>query len=479
MTDLATHHSLHVGSQSSDSARQCCRLIGRRLWRTGIALALSIIIFVGGWQVRRLQSGDDRLVFGHDLLPSYTAGLLVRQGKFPAIYDRPTMEAYEAQEITLSRVDMDPRYGPWLNPPFYAWVFAPLSVLPYRQALAVFAMFNLALLALCFTLLRVMLIATPRAELHPSSFVLHPSHRSWTTLGLIPLLLATSMPFMQAFGHQQNTFISLTILCSVVAMWRKRYPFFAGMIAGLLAFKPQHALLIWAAMIVCLGWRAVLGIGVTGLLLLGVTLVTMPGSLNDFLFKLAPIVRSLQNDAGYNWGRQVTFQSFWRLLIQGDGGGPSWPIVQYLAWSCSGIVTIALIVAITRFRARRISCPSPDRIIAAIVVASPLIVPYYMDYDLVLLVIPAVLFAGEWLADPQSIGRCERRLLWAWAALFAATYVNPGFAREFHFNLTTPVLLVVAGLHILRCFLESADDVAMQGTRDDECPDLVEAEFAS
>ena len=78
--------------------------------------------------------------------------------------------------------------------------------------------------------------------------------------------------------------------------------------------------------------------------------------------------------------------------------------------------------------------------------------PYYMDYDLVLLAVPAVLFAAEWLADPEAVTPDHWHLLWAWVALFAVTYINPGFARQFHFNLTVPALVVLAVLHISRCF---------------------------
>ena len=44
-----------------------------------------------------------------------------------------------------ANLDIDPRYGAWLNPPFYAWVFAPLSSLPYRTAAAIFLAINVAL----------------------------------------------------------------------------------------------------------------------------------------------------------------------------------------------------------------------------------------------------------------------------------------------------------------------------------------------
>jgi len=83
------------------------------------------------------------------------------------------------------------------------------------------------------------------------------------------------------------------------------------MLAGLLAFKPQHAILIWAAMGFCLGWRALAGIASSGIVLFLLTIYTMPGCIPDFLQKVPPIVSSLQTTANYNWGRQVTCHSFW------------------------------------------------------------------------------------------------------------------------------------------------------------------------
>jgi hypothetical protein len=379
----------------------------------------------------------------------------VREGHARDMYNRQVVQGYEANLVAEARLEMDPRYGPWLNPPFYAWVFEPLAAMPYRQALAVFVIINLILLATSLYLLRSILVAIPRAQLAPWSFVLLPSQTSWTTLALLPLLLAISMPFMQAFGHQQNTFISLLILCVAVAQWRRRNAFAAGAIAALLAYKPQHAVLICLTIALCLGWRAAAGAGLTAFLLLLVSQLTLNGCIEDFLGKVPQIVHELQNDPRYNWGRQVTFQSFWRLLIQHDAG-PASPIVSMLSWTFSGAVAAALGAAIVQYVRRRDAGASPDRLIAATIVCAPLIMPYYMDYDLVLLAVPAVLFASEWLADPDSITRGHWRLLWAWIALFAATYVNPGFARQFHFNLTVPVLAVLAALHIARCFQPDA-----------------------
>ncbi len=69
----------------------------------------------------------------------------------------------------------------------------------------------------------------------------------------------------------------------------------------------------------------------------------------------------------------------------------------------------------------------------------PLMMPYYMDYDLLLLAIPAVLFACEWISRgdvPAPIS--DRWLLGAWVALFALTEFNPGVAGEIRVNVIVP-----------------------------------------
>ena len=56
---------------------------------------------------------------------------------FHKLYDLPSLQEFERHLVAEADLEMDPRYGPWLNPPFFAWVFAPLSALPYRQAATV------------------------------------------------------------------------------------------------------------------------------------------------------------------------------------------------------------------------------------------------------------------------------------------------------------------------------------------------------
>src|SRR5208337_4966136 len=93
-----------------------------------------------------------------------------------------------------------------------------------------------------------------------------------------------------------------------------------------------------------------------------------------------------------------------------------------------------------------------DRTIAAIISAAPLLMPYYLDYDLLLLAVPAVLLAAE-IIDRDSAQPLPLRDVWLlilWAALFLLLLVNPGLTSTLQFNCSVPLLATVAGLMIAR-----------------------------
>src|SRR5207302_184730 len=147
------------------------------------------------------------------------------------------------------------------------------------------------------------------------------------------------------------------------------------------------------------------GVAIVGIALLAITLVTLPGPLYDFFHSLPPILHWLQIEMPYNWGRQVTFQSFWRLLIQGHSRGETSGLVKALWGLCSGAVAIGIFVAIRRYLIGARDSISRDRLLAAAVVSMPTLMPYYMDYDLMLMALPAVLLAVEWVRSPANILR--------------------------------------------------------------------------
>lgn len=448
-SDSAPIRSAGPAPQQWKSAPRDEGKIRRRFWRFGLALALLLAILLPGRWMEQARSTNNKLPFGHDLLPSYTAGALIRQGNALGMYHRSAMETFEARTIDSANLGMQKRYGAWLNPPFFAWFFVPFSILPYRTALWLFASLNLILLCCSIVLLRKMLVLDARRSLPLSAQQSIPI-AIW---GLIPLLLIAAYPTIQATGHQQNTFISLLLLCGAVALARRGAVFSAGLVAGLLFFKPQLAVVVAVALAVLFGWRALAGMALTGIALLLITLITLPGCLAEFRSQLPIIVHYLQQEAPYHWGRQVTFQSFWRILIQGHEPAETLPVVRLLTWACSAGFLAALAWATLRHMRSPGGALERDRLLSAAIVTMPLVMPYYMDYDLVLLAVPAVLLAREWVTCASEMRSTQDRwLLAAWIIFYVATFANPALAEQTRINLTVVALACVAGLSIARCY---------------------------
>ena len=93
-----------------------------------------------------------------------------------------------------------------------------------------------------------------------------------------------------------------------------------------------------------------------------------------------------------------------------------------------------------------------DRLIAAAIFATPLLMPFYFDYDQLLLAIPVVLFAAEMIArDPsRPLPTADRALLWLWPAQYAWLTMNPDIAQLTHVNVGVLLLAAVGSLLIWR-----------------------------
>lgn len=383
---------------------------------------LVVTLFAGMW-----IAGNNPFphLFGDDLVPSYMAGTFVREGRANQLMDFPATARFQRDLRRSADLEQHGRTGPWLNPPFFALLFVPLSLLKYRAALWTWFGINCALLAASGWLLYRML----------------PAHRRRPAdAAILAGLLVFSMPSLQAMACQQNTFLSLLILCSAVTLWRSDRFFAAGVVAGLLAFKPQLALLVWAAMAVMCGRRAIAGIIATGGVLGLITLIVLPGSLQDYVAHLSAAVPYNSAIRPYAWERQVTLQAFVRLLVPTSVADPQAALVK-AAWLTMAAL-LALPMARTIWRASKQSPLTParrDGAISLAITAMPLLMPYYMDYDLLLLAVPAVLLAGKRMADATV----DRRQVWAWLAFFACLYFNAAIADSTRISVTILLLLAL------------------------------------
>jgi hypothetical protein len=409
-----------------------------RLWLGGVGVLLFLLTMIVGSHLAGPRASLIAAPMGEDLIPSYMAGAFVREGRPDKLMDFAEAKRFQAELRQREGLVRHGRTGPWLNPPFFAWLFAPLAGMSYRAALHVWIGVNLLLLAGSIFLLCRILLAD------------HEHRPDWRVWGLVPLLVVISMPCLQTLASQQNTFWSLAILCGAVVLWRADRAFVAGAVAGLLLFKPQLAAVVAVAMACSLGPRAVLGWLATGAALLVITATTLPGALGDYLHRLPENLPWLQPGITYHWERQATFQGFWRMLLQGPVSGPA-PLAVRLLWpACAAAVAGPLGPVLWRAWRGRTAGASPDRLIAATVAAMPLVMPYYMDYDLLLLSVAAALFTADVRRAGTPMARLDRCITGGWVLLFAWLYLNPFVAFDTHVSLTVPLLAMLSGLLSVR-----------------------------
>jgi hypothetical protein len=439
-----------------------------RLWVGGSAVALFVatLAFANGVLAPGAAPASSRI--GLDFLPFYAAGTFVREARPAAMYDIDALRTRERAIAAANGLALGEGFGPFWNPPFFALPFALLAGLPFRAALGVWMGINFAALGIAIALLCRMLA---RSDLSGSSD--GAGRADWRTWGLVPLLAVSSVPFLLAVTHGQNTFCSLLLLTCAVLAWRSRRAILAGLFVGLLAYKPQLAALVGVVALIDLGWPVFAGAALSGGLMLLAAVLTMPGIAATYRTSLPRLLQFMQVEHVYLWERHVTLKAFWRLLLQGHAAGEVAISVTLLASLCAATLLVALLVAAFRCRWQRkrghreypsllasghmiasaniLNVPfslGRDRLIAATVVTMPLVMPFYFDYDLLLLAIPAVLVAAGGRAF--IAGRARTLLVGAWSALFVWMIVNPDVAELTRINGAVPLLGIVAAVLVTR-----------------------------
>src|SRR5439155_26047898 len=71
---------------------------------------------------------------------------------------------------------------------------------------------------------------------------------------------------------------------------------------------------------------------------------------------------------------------------------------------------------------------------------TPLLMPFYFDYDPLLLAVPAVLVSAEFAGRSDSLVSADRWLIRTWMLLGLWLLINPGIARITHVNIATLLL---------------------------------------
>jgi hypothetical protein len=95
--------------------------------------------------------------------------------------------------------------------------------------------------------------------------------------------------------------------------------------------------------------------------------------------------------------------------------------------------------------------------------------PFYFDYDLLLLAIPAVLWAREFVNQHhrRPLAGVDRVCLFGWVGLYLWTFLNPPLAGRMRLDLSVVFVALIAGSLIVRA-LQAATEANQAETDTDE-----------
>lgn len=304
------------------------------------AIYLAASYWSGTWLVAPDGSG-----VASDFVNVWAAGKLVWQGHPAAAYDWPV---HKAVEVAAVGHPFDGYFG-WHYPPTFLFVAAALALMPYAAAYAlwVFATFPLYLAA-------IRAIVGERA--------------GYVLAAAFPAVLGN-------FVVGQNGFLSAALLGGSLMLLERR-PALAGVLIGILAYKPHLGLLFPIVLLAGGHWRAFAAAAATAALMILVSLAAFGvQAWVAFAANIGHTSQAFLSDGWADFGKLQTTFGLTRVL----GGS------EALAWSLQGLVALFAATAVALLWRSRASYELKA---AAFGCGVLLATPYLYLYDLVVLAVP-------------------------------------------------------------------------------------------
>jgi alpha-1,2-mannosyltransferase len=380
-----------------------------------IALALVAAAAIGAvFLVASSDGRNDRFgrPLGTDFSNVYAAGTYVLEGQPAAPFD-PARQYVREQAIFGTAT---PFYG-WHYPPFFLGLAALLALMPYGLALLVWQGVTLGIYVL--SIRSIVSAGALRSD------------RLW------PLLVLAFPAVFINLGQAHNGFLTAALIGAALAQLDRR-PWLAGILLGLLAYKPQFGLLIPLVLIASGRWRVFAAAAVTvALLALAVTLAFGAEVWSAFLASTKFTRLVVLEQGGTGWFKIQSVFSWVRMW----GGGIT------LAYAMQGMVTMAIAAALIWLWR---SAAAFALKAALLIIGCLLGTPYSLDYDLMLLA-PAIAFiAADGAA--RGFGAFEKTML---AMLWIVPLIARSVPQATLIPLAVPIMLLAFGILLRRAMNET------------------------
>lgn len=353
---------------------------------------------------------------GTDFSNVYAAGILVHEGRAAEAYDPARQHA--AEKAVFGGRDV-PFYG-WHYPPFFFAIAAAVAAFPYALGLVLWQLSS-----------GIAYVLTVRAIL-PAPIAARDVY-----------LAAVAFPAVFVnLGHGHNGFLTAALLGGAMLALDRR-PLLAGILIGLLAYKPQFGVMIPVALIAAGHWRTVVAAGSTIAALVALTCAAL----------------------GLEVWRAFAASTAFTQTVVLEQGGTGWAKIQSLfsaarMWGASVPVAYALQTALALILAGTLawlwhSRASEALKASALASACLLATPYVLDYDLVVLAIAIAFYVRHGLENGFEDDEIS---------LLAAAWTVPLLARGIAGAVLLPVgFVTVAALYALTLRRAVSDLAATTG----------------
>ena len=253
------------------------------------------------------------------------------------------------------------------NPPFYALLYVPASRLPYLASFWIWTA-----IAVLLSWLGIVWLT---GEAAASTFVLSMSF----------------YPVFAVFSFGQNSLLSFAAFCLTFHLLERQRFFLAGVVAGLLLFKPQLllGLALWWLLSFRRCPRCLLGLSVMAVIGTALSYLVLPTETNLFVEKLPEIAR---------YDRFM----FWNLHNPRAFG----TLIAFNDKKFGNVVGLIFLLASMGLFVQfwRSACENMPVMFAAAVFLTLWASPHTMIYEWTLAIIPAVLAVGPRSRKIAAIG---------------------------------------------------------------------------
>ncbi|HSQ56423.1 MAG TPA: glycosyltransferase family 87 protein, partial [Gemmata sp.] len=337
---------------------------------------------------------------GGDHLAFYTAAHYILDGQQAEMYGG-NLHEYQQSLIGWDWVGVEG----YRNPPFYALLYVPTARFSFYTSFLIWTGINFALLAL-------------------SIFLLKPD-RPWRVLGWA----LAFYPVFATISFGQNTMLSLAVFAGVYRLLDANRFFAAGLLAGLLWFKPPLliGLFIWWAFSPRRYLACWVGVSATGFALAALSFLALPEASWAF-------VRTLRGNLGYGgegmWNKH-TPKAFFEMLIPG---------VPAVIWALTLVLT-AISIALAWRVYRRSGAPVAVMFPVAVFL-SLWASPHALIYEWALVVAAAVVLWHRFPAS-RDVWLCLFAL--AWLALGVSTTLSLVLIRHLELPIAVQISIPILG----------------------------------